>query len=423
MIDSFFRKEEVLAACQAGGAFIFVKIFWLEAGYFSMVPQAAAGQCATGRYFLAMKKFFALAALCLVHAFPAEAETPSVNVTPPAADSSRVTVLCYHRFEDSPRDGLAISPADFRAEMQKLKDDGIAVVGMDDFLAWRRGEKSLPERAAVITIDDGYRSGYEVAWPILKEFGYPFTMFIYTEYVKGGAFAGGGSLTWQELAEMRDAGVDIGSHSLTHGSLTSTKGRTPEEQEAWVRAELLDSKKILEEKLGMPVPTFAYPYGHENERVRELAKEAGYEAAFTVRGQKLTPSGDPMAIGRYAIDSKQPEVFAMATNFGTSVAATSSPNATGAHPVTPDPGTQISGPLPEIGIDLAGASGLDPTSLVMRIGGLGEVPAVFNPETRMFSYTPQSRIYAPEVRVSVSGRADGRRFESRWAYPTAIAME
>ncbi len=54
---------------------------------------------------------------------------------------------------------------------------------MKDFLAWRRGEKSIPPKSAVITIDDGYVSGYAVAWPILKEFGYPFTMFIYTNYV------------------------------------------------------------------------------------------------------------------------------------------------------------------------------------------------------------------------------------------------
>ena len=91
---------------------------------------------------------------------------------PPAVDrSAKVIVLCYHRFEDNPRDALAIAPADFRAQMKELKDDGIAVVPMKDFLAWRRGEKSIPPKSAVITIDDGYVSGFSVAWPILKEFG------------------------------------------------------------------------------------------------------------------------------------------------------------------------------------------------------------------------------------------------------------
>jgi peptidoglycan/xylan/chitin deacetylase (PgdA/CDA1 family) len=68
--------------------------------------------------------------------------------------------------------------------MQTLKDNGITVIPMADFLAWRRGEKGIPEKAAIISIDDGYLSGYTVAWPILKKFGYPFTMFIYTDYIK-----------------------------------------------------------------------------------------------------------------------------------------------------------------------------------------------------------------------------------------------
>jgi hypothetical protein len=121
----------------------------------------------------------------------ASAATPAVPVPPtratptppPAIDRSvKVIVFCYHRFEDNPRDTLALPPAEFRAQMKQLKDDGIAVVAMKDFLTWRRGEKSIPPKSAVITIDDGYVSGYAVAWPILNEFGYPFTMFIYTNY-------------------------------------------------------------------------------------------------------------------------------------------------------------------------------------------------------------------------------------------------
>ena len=111
-------------------------------------------------------------------------------------------MFCYHRFEDNPRDSLAIAPAEFRDQMKQLKDDGIAVIPMKDFLAWRRGEKSIPSKSAVITIDDGYVSGFSVAWPILKEFGYPFTMFIYTNYVN----VGGKSITWAQLEQMRDAG-------------------------------------------------------------------------------------------------------------------------------------------------------------------------------------------------------------------------
>ena len=120
--------------------------------------------------------------------------TPAPSATPapePVNLKSEVIVLCYHRFEDNPKDSLAIKPADFEAQMQALKDSGITVISMDDFLAWRRGEKGIPDKAAIISIDDGYLSGYKVAWPILKKFGYPFTMFLYTDYIKGGPKSGG----------------------------------------------------------------------------------------------------------------------------------------------------------------------------------------------------------------------------------------
>ena len=139
----------------------------------------------------------------------------------PAVDhSAQVIVLGYHRFVDKVRHpDTEITPAEFEAQMQALKDQGIAVISMDDFLAWRHEQKSLPSRCAIITIDDGYNVGYTVAWPILKNFGYPFTMFIYTDYVRGGPKSGGGSITWEQLAEMRDAGVSIQSHTVSHPDL------------------------------------------------------------------------------------------------------------------------------------------------------------------------------------------------------------
>ena len=78
------------------------------------------------------------------------------------------------------------TPEAFEAQMQELKDKKIAVISMQDFLAWKRGEKAIPSRCAIITIDDGWKTGYDVAWPILKKFNYPFTLFIYTEGIRGG---------------------------------------------------------------------------------------------------------------------------------------------------------------------------------------------------------------------------------------------
>jgi peptidoglycan/xylan/chitin deacetylase (PgdA/CDA1 family) len=239
------------------------------------------------------------------------AQATAARPPAPAIDrSAKVIVFCYHRFEDNPRDSLAIAPAEFRTQMKELKDDGIAVVPMKDFLAWRRGEKSIPSKSAVITIDDGYVSGFSVAWPILKEFGYPFTMFIYTNYVN----IGGKSITWAQLEQMRDAGVDIESHTVSHHDLRhAPKGQ---DYTSWLHNEIYGSKDILEQKLGINIVAFAFPYGTHNEVVRKMAMEAGYQALFTVYGQHMGIDAAADQLGRYAVESMHPDVFKMAVNFG-----------------------------------------------------------------------------------------------------------
>ena len=145
----------------------------------------------------------------------------SPKVTKPVVDQTAQTLIfCYHRLVDKVRyPGTEITPAAFEAQMKELKDKGITVISMQDLLAWKRGEKNIPPRCAVITFDDGWKSQYEVAWPIMKKFGYPFTLFIYTEGVRGGALGGGEAITWEQLADMRDNGVDIEAHSATHQDL------------------------------------------------------------------------------------------------------------------------------------------------------------------------------------------------------------
>src|SRR5450432_2377866 len=174
------------------------------------------------------------------------APTPIPTPSKPAIDqAAQVVVFGYHRFEKKVRrPDTEITPEAFEAQMQELRDHKIAVIGMQDFLAWKRGEKTIPPRAAIITIDDGYKSGFEVAWPILKKYGYPFTLFIYTEGIKGGKFGGGEAMSWEQLGEMRDAGVDIEAHSATHQDLRkpydrATKRRlNSEEYTQWLEGEV-----------------------------------------------------------------------------------------------------------------------------------------------------------------------------------------
>jgi peptidoglycan/xylan/chitin deacetylase (PgdA/CDA1 family) len=359
-----------------------------------------------------MRLSAALLSLCLVFAAckknpqaaaPAIAQatpTPSATPTPePVNLNSQVIVLCYHRFEESPKDSLAIKPADFEAQMQALKDNGITVISMTDFLAWRRGEKGIPEKAAVISIDDGYLSGYKVAWPILKKFGYPFTMFLYTDYIKGGPKSGGQSISWDQLAEMRDAGVDIEGHTVSHSSLNARKGKTDEQYLAWLKSEIVDSKEMLEKKLGIQIKAFAYPYGLHNETVRDVVKQAGYEAAFTVYGQRIAYGADPTLIGRYAIESTKPKVFEEAVKFKGAVEGGNAGVMPAAATMVTQPmdGQTVSDSFPEIKANLATLGNVDPKSVTMRISGVGLVPATYDPETKLVSYKMMQKIYPAKL--------------------------
>src|SRR6058998_663554 len=114
-------------------------------------------------------------------AAPVVAATPKIKK--PVVDQTAQTIIfCYHRLVDKIHTPWTeITPAALEAQMKELKDRGITVIPMQDLLAWKRGEKNIPPRCAVISFDDGWKSQYEVAWPIMKKYGYPFTMFIYTE--------------------------------------------------------------------------------------------------------------------------------------------------------------------------------------------------------------------------------------------------
>jgi peptidoglycan/xylan/chitin deacetylase (PgdA/CDA1 family) len=378
------------------------------------------------RLFIALLSLSFVIAACKartpVPAVPEVAKaTPAPSATPipePIDLKSQIVVLCYHRFEDKPKNSLGIKPTDFEAQMQALKDNGITVVSMEDFLAWRRGEKGIPQKSALISIDDGYLSGYNVAWPILKKFGYPFTMFIYTDYVKGGPKSGGQSLSWDQLAEMRDAGVDIESHTLSHPSLNARRGKTEEQYLAWLKSEIIGSKEILEKNLGIQIKAFAYPYGVHNQTVRDVVKQAGFEAAFTVYGQRIAYGADPMVIGRYGIESTKPKVFEEAVNF---TGAVEGGNA-GVMPASatmvtqPMDGETVTDALPEIKANLATLGNVDPKSVTMRISGLGLVPAVYDPATKLISYKVTQKLYDHQVTVIVSATVNGRKTEARWSF-------
>ena len=356
----------------------------------------------------------------------AAAPTPTPAPSAPAIDqTSEVIVLGYHRFEKKVRrPDTEITPEAFEAQMKELQDKKIPAIKMQDFLAWKRGEKAIPPRGVIITIDDGYKSTYEVAWPILKKYDFPFTLFIYTEGIKGGKYGGGEAMSWDQLAEMRDAGVDIQAHSATHQDLRkpydkSTRRKlNPEEYNVWLDSEVAGSKATLEQKLGIRVNCFAFPFGYYNDRVKEATKAARYEGIFTVYGQKLTYNSPNDSLGRYMMEANKPKVFETAITFGGSSSsggsgATEIP-LTSINPQPADGSTASNKPL--IKANLGAVGGIDPASVKMRVSGLGVVPAKYDPATKMISYQVTQPLHGDTCAVIVEAMIGERKAEAHWTF-------
>jgi len=190
-----------------------------------------------------------------------------------------VPILCYHRFGDE-QAKMVVSEASFAAQMDYLAEHGYRVIPLTSLVDFLQGKRALPERAVVLTADDGYKSTYQIAFPILKKHGFPATIFVYTDFVNARA-----GLTWPEMKEMVDSGlISIQSHSKAHSNLALP---TADEDDAAYR-ERIDREvsvptELIHKRLGVPLLTFAYPYGDANEQVIERVQEAGYRLAATVQ--------------------------------------------------------------------------------------------------------------------------------------------
>ncbi len=189
-----------------------------------------------------------------------------------------VPILSYHRFGD--KDGrMVVTPDAFAAQLDYLARNGYHVVRLSDLAEFLAGKQPLPRRAVVITMDDGYASVYEHAFPLLKKHGFPATVFIYTDFV-----GAKDALSWGQMAEMKASGlVDIQSHSKTHSNLSyRLPGETDGAYRERLKMEIRTPLQILQQRLSTSPVSFAYPFGDTNQQVMDQLAKADYRLAVTV---------------------------------------------------------------------------------------------------------------------------------------------
>jgi peptidoglycan/xylan/chitin deacetylase (PgdA/CDA1 family) len=202
-----------------------------------------------------------------------------------------VPVIMYHSVDgDEGKTKLSVSPGTFESQMDFLHRHHYNVVGLDKVVAYLEKKEKVPPRTVAITLDDGYYNNYAKAFPVLKKYNFPATIFMITDKIGQNGWCG-----WKELKEMSDSGIiTIGSHTKSHKWLPSLGTRD-------LKEELAGSKSILEKGLGKRVDYLCYPLGAHNERVERFVKEAGYAAATGTNPGKASLSDDIYSIKRIKI--------------------------------------------------------------------------------------------------------------------------
>lgn len=222
---------------------------------------------------------------------------PPGGVTPRGYQT--VPVLCYHNFSLTDTNKMTVTRDKFEAQMRFLKEKGYTVIPLSLFFDFVEYRAPIPRKSVVITIDDGWRSTWDIAFPILKKYGYPATLFVCTDMIRN---TKGSTLNWEQVKQLKDGGMDIQFHTETHCNLIEGEGEVPvAEQFAKLQRELSYSKEFERYGLKKDIRFLAYPYGDTGSLVIAVLEKMDYAGAFTVKRGSNPFFTNPYRIGRSAI--------------------------------------------------------------------------------------------------------------------------
>ena len=217
-----------------------------------------------------------------------------------------VPILSYHDFAEKCGAPLCTPKQIFQEQMKYLSDNGYRVITMKALLGFLEYKHGIPERSVVIAIEDGYRSFYKIAYPILKSYGYPATVFIYTSLINKSK----NGITWAQLRKVKAEGFEVGSNCISRTDLTKKMEMEKESDYLKrIKNELFSSKKTIDKNLRQNTIYLAFPYGGYNQRILHFSEEAGYKVGLSMREGSNPFFSDPLSLKRSRIVNKDMKRF------------------------------------------------------------------------------------------------------------------
>ncbi len=203
-------------------------------------------------------------------------------------------ILLYHHVSTKTPASTSISPKDFAAHMQYLKEYH-QVVSLQEVVNALKNGTSLPNKAVAITFDDGYANIFENAHPILVEMGFPYTIFVNP----GEIGVGPQQLTWQQIKKMQNEGVTFANHTMDHLHMLNDEqklGQVKWLEQVWQNVS--SAQAAIKDRLGLDLPYLAYPFGEYNQKLTSTLKEEGY-IGFGQHSGAVGPHSDQQALPRF----------------------------------------------------------------------------------------------------------------------------
>lgn len=200
----------------------------------------------------------------------------------PPADSGAITILTYHSLDTS-GSVVSVTPRAFADHIACIADLGFRGITLREAVAHRAASGAWPAQRVVLTFDDGYATVYDVARPILLQYGFTATLFLTTQHVGGSNNwapppAGLGArpmLLWEQVVELAASGMEIGAHTRTHPHLVA-------QSPAVLADEIAGSRRDIEDRLQRTVDSFAYPFGRATAPAEAIVRREFRAACTTV---------------------------------------------------------------------------------------------------------------------------------------------
>ena len=193
---------------------------------------------------------------------------------------------------------MTVRTSNFESQLQWLQQKGFRVISLRSLVDFLQGTgEAPPERSVVVTIDDGHRTVFSEALPVIQKYQVPATLFIYPSAISNASYA----LTWDQLRKMRGIdGIDVQSHTYWHPNFDKERKRLSQDAfTAFADVQLRKSKARLEQELPGRVDLLAWPFGLVGEDLQAMARKAGYAAAFSIVRRRVEKSDESMALPRF----------------------------------------------------------------------------------------------------------------------------